>query len=188
MRRSRRSGNGERSSCLVHPLSRRHSPMSTRSEDSMRRSRGPWWWVAIAGAAIAASGCSGCPSTKLDLTLHGGFGYVLNPDFTVEAGFMRSIDERSSGGCYVPQLGVDLIVDDGQITSPANWPTTFEVTDKIVTFDGAGTGAVGITGVLGPHLKNTNASVTATSMANLAKKGPGNATIPTPHLSEGDWR
>jgi hypothetical protein len=112
----------------------------------------------------------------------------VNPNFTVEAGFMKSIDERSTGGCYVTQLGVDLMIDDGQITSPANWPTTFEVTDKIVTFDGAATGAVSMAGVLETHLKATNATVTAASMSGVSTQGPGGKQVPSPLASDGDWR
>jgi hypothetical protein len=160
--------------------------MSTRTEEIMKGSRWRWWCVAVAGAAIAASGCS---RTNLDLTLHGGFGYVVNPDLTVEAGFMKSIADTS---CTVTQLGVDLRVDDGQIIDPPNSPPTFLVTNAVITFDGVGTGAVDLTGVTGPQLRTASAMpatpAAVGSMAAAAASGPGGANQPTPRVADDDWR
>src|SRR5438067_4001010 len=127
--------------------------MSMRTEESMKRSLGRWWCVALGVVAFGAPACGGSgsgsnanaswrsslsssfsglfgprPSTTLEMTLHGGFAYVLGSGFTVEAGFMNSIDE-GAGKCQVTQLGVDLKIDDGQITSPQGWPMSFPVQD-----------------------------------------------------------
>jgi hypothetical protein len=156
--------------------------MSTRTEESMRRSRGRWWWTAVAGAAaLALSGCaSACPhtTTHLDLTLHGGFGYVLNPDFTVEAGFMKSINKPAwNPTCDVTQLGVYLKVDDGNIVSPAGQAPTIDITNAVVTFGGVGTSAVDMKGSLGQHLQK-GTHITG---------GPGGKKQPAPRVADTDW-
>ena len=156
----------------------------------MRRSRGRWWFLFVAAGAVAASGCPGAsPKTHLQLTLHGGFGYVINSDLTVEAGFMNSITSQDLPGCDVEQLGVDLKVDDGTIVSaPPGWP--FPVTKKIITFEGVGRGAVDLKGVLKPHLKTSPVTPSLHDIqvaAQAAKAAPGGFQPPA-RTSEKDWQ
>jgi len=155
----------------------------------MERSLRRCWFAALGAAAVAISACSSaCPHTDLDLTLHGGFGYVMNPDLTVEAGFMKSWHETDPMGCQVDQLGVDLKIDDGQILSPANWPLSIPVKDAVVSFEGADTGAVTVTGVLAGPLKQLTTGTAATSMAAVAGAGPSAQKLPMPRLGDDDWR
>jgi hypothetical protein len=162
--------------------------MSTRTENKMRRNRGRWWWTVIAGAAIAVSGCeSACPRTHLDLTLHGGFGYVLNSDWTIEAGFMKSVTNPPwSPSCDVQQLGVVLSIADGTIVSPPGQAVKIDVTNAVVTFDGVGTKGVKMHGVLGPHLQKAS-SMTSAAGATAAANGPKGQKQPVPRTSDPDW-
>ena len=166
-----------------HPLSRRQSCRANGEQhETQPRAMG---WTVVAGAALAVSGCeSACPRTHLDLTLHGGFGYVLNPDLTVEAGFMKDI---STASCDVKQLGIDLKVDDGTIVSPAGSPLSFPVANAVVTIDGLGTGAVALKGVVGSPLAKANASSTTAAMAAAAASGPGGKNQPMPRTADNDW-
>src|SRR5262245_38188350 len=132
--------------------------MITPAEEHRNRNRGRLARAVIVGVAVVTVGCtSACPHTNLDLTLHGGFGYVVNAGFTVDAGFMNSIDTDQ---CSVTQLGVDLRVDDGDIVSPSKWPSKFDVTNAEITFDGA-SGPVDLYGATGPHLTTNVANATA---------------------------
>jgi len=129
-----------------------------------------------------------CSSTTLDVTLHGGFGYVVDPDLAIEAGFMKS---SATPSCDVPQFGANLRIDDGKIVSPPNHATTFPVTQSVVTFDGTGTSPVTLTGVLAPHMKSAatgGAKPGSTTLATLALQGPGSGTRPMPGTNEDDWR
>ena len=175
----------------------------------MKRSLGRWWCVALGVVAFGAPACGGSgsgssatasasstsslssrfsglfgsrPRTTLELTLHGGFAYVLGSGFTVEAGFMKSIDE-GAGKCQVTQLGVDLKIDDGQITSPSGWPMVFPVQDYVITFDGIGTDEVRLDGALESSLKGTN---TTTPPAAAAANGPGGPR-PNPRATDKQW-
>ncbi len=151
----------------------------------MRRNGGRWWCVLLMGLGLVISGCT---KTHIDLTLHGGFGYVINPDLTVEAGFMKSIDDPPN--CTVTQLGVVLTVDDGTIVSPAVWPRSFPVTDSIVTFDGIGKDRVDLNGVLKASMKFSAGSPSPQDIQKadaVARTAPA-GTQPSPRFSENDWK
>jgi hypothetical protein len=139
---------------------------------------------------LAAILPSACTSTKLEVTLHGGFGYVIDSDFAIEAGFMKSIDE-GAGGCQVKQLGVELKIDDGKITSPPNQAATIPITDAVVTFEGTGNSAVTLDGELAPHYKTAasgSAGASASAMSAISRRGPSGVTQPSPpRTSESQW-
>jgi len=92
--------------------------------------------------------------------------------------------------CKVPQLGVDLKIDDGQIISPVGSPTTIEVSTNVVTLGGS-SGAVRLDGIPGAHLKPSASAPSAAAVSNAATtamSGPGGNKQPSPRLMDDDWR
>ncbi len=116
---------------------------------------------------------------------------MLNPDLTVEAGFMKSI---ATATCEVTQLGVDLKVDDGTVVSPAGPQTTWEVTNAVVTFNGIGSDAVSLKGVMATPLKTASAPAapppsasSAAAALAAAAQGPKGGMQPAPRAGDDDW-
>jgi hypothetical protein len=107
---------------------------------------------------------------------------------------MKSIDEFDPNGteiCKVTQLGVELKIDDGTITSPPNSATTIDITNSVVTFGSAGSSPVTMTGVLAPHMKAAAnpTSTAAATVATAAHQWPNGSARPSPkRTDEDDWR
>jgi len=144
----------------------------------MRRGLGRAWLVVVAAATMAPSGC---PNTKVELTMLGGFGYVVNPDLTMSAGFMKS---SMTPTCHVPQFGVQLTIDEGEIVSPAGYPARIDVTNDIVTLAGLTHGAVDFSGKIGRHLKRPTVASSDAAMSNPGS--PNNSPQP-PRSDERHW-
>jgi hypothetical protein len=104
------------------------------------------WWLSL--AAVGAASTIACTNpfcnTSLELTAHGGFAYVYDPQTKmVEVAFMKSVDED---GCKVDQVGVELKIDEGKILEPLGHSPTFDVSNSVITLEGADNSGVTLIG------------------------------------------
>ena len=98
-----------------------------------------YWWLLLFALVITAVVCApsgerSSAATRLEIESFGGFAYVPSSvDNQLEIGFLRT---SSAEGCNVPQLGVDLLVVEGNVTAapPTPTPNKFDVSNAVITF------------------------------------------------------